>query len=137
MSGFEVVGVVLGALPVLVSAIQACAEGTAMVHRFRKYKSRLGFVMRNLETESVIFRSICELLLDGLVYDPSQLHALLAEPKSDAWGDLALQQKIKGRLGESFRSFRKTMDDISSITGELSALLEIGADEQVCNLQLA
>src|SRR4051794_4057127 len=72
MSGFEVAGVVLGSLPLVISALEHYRDGLRSIQRWRKYERELQSLVRNLETERAKLQNVCEKLLVGLV-PPSRI----------------------------------------------------------------
>lgn len=67
MSGFEVTGVVLGSLPLIISAIEYYADLVQTVKRAIKYKTELKNLKRDLDAESTVFLDTLEHILDGLI----------------------------------------------------------------------
>lgn len=63
ISGLEVAGVVLGALPLVVAALQCYAEGVTTARRFYRYQACLGSMIALIETERTIFLNTVELQL--------------------------------------------------------------------------
>ena len=69
MSGFEVAGVVLGSLPLIISALEHYAEGIATAKRFWRYKTELRSLILQVNTERGIFINTLEQLLTGIMYN--------------------------------------------------------------------
>lgn len=67
MSGIELAGLVLGAIPVVVAGLESYIKGVATIKRYSKYKNELKSLRTSLTTEYDIFRNSCEELLEGLV----------------------------------------------------------------------
>ncbi|KAF4971403.1 hypothetical protein FZEAL_9854 [Fusarium zealandicum] len=103
MSGFEIAGVVLGSIPLLVSTLE-------------NYKN--GSLIRNLDTERVKLQNVCEKLLDGLV-PPSRIDTMVENPHGALWTEKETQKKIRARLWRSWDVFERTLKDIQSAIGEI------------------
>jgi hypothetical protein len=84
MSGFEGVGVVLGVLPLVISALQSYSYGVQTIRRMLRYKWELDTLITTLETEEVLFRNTCEVLLDG-IDGPVEMEELL-KTQEDIYG---------------------------------------------------
>ncbi len=93
MSGFEVIGVILGVYPVLVNAYQA----------FTAAKSDKGVesLYRKLKTEQVIYNHFVYNLLRPNVSEPQLLRLQTTSDAQylDCWRDADLEASLKERLG--------------------------------------
>jgi hypothetical protein len=99
MSGFfEIAGVILGVLPILQIALNQV--GGRNVKTLLKYQQTIIGFERDLGIEHLKFRTTCEKLLGPLV-DEEELTDLLQNYNSDGWKDPELEEKLRGRLGES------------------------------------
>ena len=59
MAGFEAVGVVLGVLPLIVSAVEHYDDALKPIVRYRHFSSKSKQFHRELDTERTIFRTEC------------------------------------------------------------------------------
>ncbi|PVH93659.1 hypothetical protein DM02DRAFT_676704 [Periconia macrospinosa] len=98
MSGLEVAGVVLGAIPILVEALKSYADGVATIKTAFTYEETYLEIHSSLVVSLTVFQHSCEELLRDLVLPPSQFVALV--DKHEGWDDPDLTQKLKSRLGE-------------------------------------
>lgn len=124
MSGFEIAGVVLGALPLVISVYEVYRERTKDIF---EYSEAMNGFLRALHLAHARLRHSVEKILQDLVDD--QLFAeLLNNPKTRRWSDLGLDRKLRERLGDSYFGYVET---IKTIRGSI-ALLErlIGHDEK-------
>lgn len=117
MSGFEVVGVILGAYPLLITAVEVYNET-----RSGKGAQRL---VRNLKTEEAIFNNFVHHLLAPPVISEAELTRLTksAGPDVDLWKDAALQSKLEVRLGHENACI------VVDILHEINELLRVLRDE--------
>jgi hypothetical protein len=85
MSGIEVVGIVLGALPLAISLFWSYEDLAAAKNRLRDFEKLYRNVLRDLEHEELLFRLIIEMLIRPLVndemIDKSDLDIIIAKPK--------------------------------------------------------
>lgn len=127
MSGFEVAGAVLGAIPLVISALEHYQQGVRVIQRWRKYDKELQSLIRNIETERVKLQNVCEKLLDGLV-PPSQIDTMVENPGGDLWMDEEIQAKIRVRLWRSWAVFEQILRDIQAAITDISERVGNGRD---------
>ncbi|KAK8057448.1 hypothetical protein PG996_011385 [Apiospora saccharicola] len=125
MSGFEVVGIVLGTIPLIISAI----EKYKAVGSPRKYARELNSLRRSLAAELEIFEGICEKLLTGMVAD-TDIENMIREPFGSLWQDEEINKRIRLRLWKSYISFEGTVQDMVEALDQLSTKL---GSLQVCS----
>jgi hypothetical protein len=87
MSGLEIAGLVLGALPLAIKAIQGYRETFSSLTKIEKGLENLE---SDLQTEQVRFQNTCELLLIGIV-PPMKINAMIADPLGPEWKSYADQ----------------------------------------------
>ncbi|KAF2769568.1 hypothetical protein EJ03DRAFT_351075 [Teratosphaeria nubilosa] len=101
MSGIEVVGLVLGAIPLVISGLQYYGEGIRTIKVIRNYSKEFADIKRRLEVEEMLFRSTIISLLSDCV-DDERLNGLLdCEPDR-----LRIDSNRKGPFTDA-RSFRE------------------------------
>ncbi|KAK0744889.1 hypothetical protein B0T21DRAFT_94730 [Apiosordaria backusii] len=79
MSGFEVAGIVLGSVPIVVSALQLYVKGASTINRLRFATKELKSLTRNLQTEHIKLQNVYEKLLADIVPE-SQIEAMINNP---------------------------------------------------------
>ena len=77
MSGLEVAGLILGAIPVAIETLKTGSQGIAILQRSRRYENELERLINRLENERVRLEDVCEKVLVDLVP-----HSRLEEMKS-------------------------------------------------------
>jgi hypothetical protein len=97
MSGLEVAGVVLGALPLVISALEHYANGIHTAKRYWRYKLELKSLILQIDTERGIFINTLEQLLGGLVRI-EHMTEFLSNPGGEAWQDAEIDLKLRDRL---------------------------------------
>ncbi|KAF2638389.1 hypothetical protein P280DRAFT_471497 [Massarina eburnea CBS 473.64] len=98
MSGFEITGVVLGSIPILVEALKSYADGVSMIKGVFTYEETYLEIHSSLVVSATIFQHSCEELLRGLVLPHSQFFALVET--HEGWDNKDLAEKLKKRIGE-------------------------------------
>jgi hypothetical protein len=135
MSGFEITGVVLGSVPLLVSALQLYIEGASTLKRWRFHSRELKSLVRVLETEHAKLQNVCEKLLMGMVPE-AQIEAMINDPLGEAWQSREVYAKIRIRLWRSFTVFEDGLRDMHDAMEELKSKLGMGPDGKVCGSKL-
>jgi len=123
MSGFEVAGVVLGSIPLVISALEHYRHGFRAIQRWRKYDREFQSLIRNLETERAKLQNVCEKLLLGLV-PPSRIEAMVETPMGHLWLERDIQKKIRARLWRSWPVFETTVASMNIAIHEL--IIKVG-----------
>lgn len=136
MSGFEIAGIVLGSIPLVISTLENYGAGLSTLQRFRKYRRELQSLIRNLETERIKLQNVCEKLLIGLV-PHSRIEALINNPMGDLWKEEETLHKIQFRLGKGFKMFEATMSDLKTMIDEMTRRIDSQKDGMVSGLKRA
>jgi hypothetical protein len=126
MSAFEITGIVLGSIPLIISALEHYGEGVRTFRRLYQYRWELKSITTELKTEQVLFRNTCEILLDGLA-DSKVLEELLENPGGNAWRDPVLQRKLERRLHSSYSVYMERVVGMSKALEDFR--VELGLDE--------
>lgn len=115
MSGIEIVGVLLGSLPLAISALEHYKEGMDVIDDFRYYHSVLKSLKTKLDIQQELYRNTLKrLLLSELSL--AEVHALFPEPGSEGrdplWGTKDIEEKLSRKLGDKFGLF---MDVVKAV----------------------
>lgn len=113
MSGFEIAGIILASLPLIISALENYNEVIDTYKRARKYKIEIRRIKHDFDAESAIFLDTLEHLVDGLV-PPKQFEELLKEPSSELWKDETLNKRLQGRLGRSYPVYTNSVHEMNA-----------------------
>lgn len=132
----EAVGVVLGVIPLVISALEHYAEGIETIHKWWRYKRELASLKRILEAEYVRYLNTCEELLSGIVPDAT-LAALLDFPGGPGWQNMEIERKLRARLRMSYVSFLNTINDMNEVMEILKSKLELDPNGKVCSFNQA
>ncbi|KAH7380245.1 hypothetical protein DE146DRAFT_289547 [Phaeosphaeria sp. MPI-PUGE-AT-0046c] len=127
MSGLEVAGVVLGSLPLIISAFEHYASGVHTAKRYWRYKSELRSLLLQIQTERGIFINTLEQLLGGVVRI-EHMTEFLSNPEGDAWKNADVDLKLKERLRGAYDIY---LGNVSGMNRSLEAMmvkLQLGSD---------
>ncbi|KAM0739757.1 hypothetical protein ACQRIT_004941 [Beauveria bassiana] len=125
MSGFEVIGVVLGVLGVLPAAVEAVQGYRTLLSSMRHVERDLRCLVQDLETEQVRLRTTCEMLLDGVV-PYSLIDELINKPFGAEWKPY--REQLRLRLWSSSATFEGQMLEMQKAAVELRDMLSIQAN---------
>lgn len=128
MSGFEIAGVVLAGIPILVSALKLCVKSG---NTYRKYTREIQSLIRSLETEQTKLQNVCERLLVNIVPE-TKIEDMISDPFGPLWGEEATQKKINERLWRSAKIFKENVVDMNDAVEEMKRKLDLDADGKVC-----
>lgn len=124
MSGFEIAGVILGSLPLIISALENYTDVTDTFKRARKYKTELKRIQNDLDAESAILLDTLERLVDGLV-PAKQLEELLKDPSSELWQNETLNIRLQSRLGRSYSVYTHSVNEINATIQQFVERLDL------------
>ena len=114
MSGFEVIGVILGLIPIVLGGIDS--------YKRVRNNQESRQLARDFKTERVIFDNTIEELIYPLVSD-SQLQTLLKDPNGRLWQDKQLSASVERHLDGAYPIFSEIMEDIKVVMSELQNTL--------------
>ncbi|EAT91360.1 hypothetical protein SNOG_01711 [Parastagonospora nodorum SN15] len=126
MSGIEVAGIVLGAIPIILAGLQFYIEGISVTRRYRKYEDGIKDLVRQLGTEYAIYANSVKLVLNGVVKQ-KDIALFLAKPTSEQWKDPNFEATLQERLGTSYDSFVSSMQQLAAIVERFKKLLRLDA----------
>ncbi len=115
MSGFEITGVILGVIPLIIEAFNRSEQAFAAFATYRRYPKELAKLDSKLGAQKTVFRNNCINLLSTITSDRQKVHDMLSQPSHEAWHDNMLHQTFKVRieaLDQSLESCQRTMEQI-------------------------
>lgn len=128
MNVMEVAGLVLGVIPLAVTALKTYIKILDTVKALKRAKQDLEAMIRDLETERHILQNTCELLLSGIVED-EVLNRMIETPCGPDWK--TYDDKVHERLWNSTDLFRDRVAEMRSAVEELRLKLCINPDGTV------
>jgi hypothetical protein len=130
MSGLEVAGLVLGAVPIILAGLQFYAEGIQVTKRYRKYEEGVRDLLRQLRIEHSIYANSIKLVLHGVVKQ-KEIAMFLANPGSEQWKDPIFESNLRKRLGSSYASYLDTINQLMAIVERFKEQLRLNAAGEV------
>lgn len=128
MSGIEVAGLLLGAFPLLISALEHYRQSEEVLEDWWQIKKEYKKCKNELLVQELAFEKNLERFLLPLVVGDDEIAALIDEPGGMKWKDPALEDKLKSRLPKSYELFLDTIQDIKSTVDGLEDELGVSRE---------
>lgn len=128
MSGIEIAGLLLGAFPLLISALEHYRQSAEVLEDWWQIKKEYKKCKNEIKLQELAFGNNLERLLLPLLVDDDEIAALIAEPGGMKWKDVALEDKLKSLLPKSYELFLDTIYDIRSTVDDLGE--ELGVNNE-------
>ena len=115
----EAFGLFLGVLPLLISAIEHYDDVLQPFTRYRNFTSKAQQLHDEIETERIIVRTECQLLLGAATSRDTALQ-MLHNPQHPSWDDQAFRRNFDLRLGSLGTTGAMLISKIESKLDEIS-----------------
>lgn len=141
MSGFEVAGVVLGSLPLVISALEHYSEGVrttprkaelyltipqlSTLQRMVRYEKVFRELHVIFEAAWMTYTASCERLLMPLAITDQEFRDLIDHPSSEKWKDETLNQKLRVRLDSAYIPYRNATKELHKKVEKLCRKLKL------------
>jgi len=136
MSGIEIIGIVLGTIPLVISALEHYQDTRQVVSTWRRHVRVTQSLMRNLQTEHGKLYNTCETLLGGIV-PSTMLLPMLKEPFGSLWQNDDVRERIEQRLDHMYYVFAENVKDMLATIEQLKSNLGIDAHAKVSDYLLS
>jgi len=124
MSGIEVAGLVLGSLPLIISALEHYESSLDRALAFFKWKGELDKAMRELWIQHSSYEMTLRSLLVGVVED-GDLEEMLVQPHSPLWKRPEVTDGLQYKLGAAYRVYEYTVLEMGGYMKTLASHLDI------------
>lgn len=125
MSGLEIVGLVLGAIPLLVETIKGCQKISKSVHLFHEINVEFARWDHTLKYHQESFRNIMRQLLKPLIRDEDKLNDLLSDPRGSCWENEGISEPLQKIMGEMYEHFINCIRDFHDVITQLNNRLKL------------
>lgn len=126
MSGIEVVGIVLGSIPLLISGLEHYAEGIRTMKNMWDYEAVIDDLVTGFRFDQTIFRHSCQELLMPILSDTQA--AELLDGASPKWEDKDLDRRLQKRLGADYQGYTRS---VRMLTRKMKLFVrKLGLDEK-------
>lgn len=132
MAGIEVAGIVLGAIPLVISGLEHYAEGVSTIRIMFNAPSEFKSLSRRLRVEQKIFKNSIELLLHDCISDDQLLANLMSDTAdSKLWSDPDVERALRQKLQSSYSVYLDTMTSLETTLMEFRNRLKLSDDGKV------
>jgi hypothetical protein len=135
MSGFEIAGVVLGAFPVAIEALDKYREIARMWGFWWEIRSEYQKCSSEIKYHRLSSNRNLKQLLLPLVADQSQIQKLLAEPGGTLWREPGIEDQLKDRLQDSYELYLEIVQQLQRTMQNLNE--ELAVDKVAVQEKLA
>ena len=134
MSGFEVAGLVLGAFPIVISALKSYEEVARRMGFWFEIRSEYQKCYRELRFHRVTFTRNLKQLLLPLGADEEEVKRLLASPGIESWKGSPVADALESRLHDSYCLYLEIIEDMSHALDQLNQQLATDAKNIQCKV---
>lgn len=135
MSGFEIAGVVLGAFPVAIKALEKYREIGKLWGFWWEIRAQYTKCFNEVKYHRLSFSRNLKQLLLPMAADKTQIQRLLADPGGDEWREQGIAQQLEDRLQESYELYFELIQQLQRTMEELNK--ELAVDKEELQKQLA
>jgi hypothetical protein len=128
MSGFEVAGVVLGAFPIAILALEKYQEVATRLGLFYKIRLEYKKCRDEVEFHHLTFKRHLKQLLLPLVADDDRIGDLLANPGGESWKEPSIAALLEKRLQESYNLYLEYIKGMGRVMEDINRELAIESD---------
>ena len=135
MSGLEIVGVVLGAFPLIITALEHWREVARVGGFYIQIRKEYNKCLRGVQFHQIQYKQNLRMLLLPIVNDPNEIDRLIRDPGGRDWSSSTLQKDLEGRLHDSLPMYMGIIDDMGAVLEELTE--ELSLDKSTIQTKLA
>lgn len=131
MSGAGVAGLVLGAIPLLISGLEHYAEGVETIRKVRHSSAEFLKIKTALAIQYRIFVGSLMVLLQDDVDDVELLKWMQNSRNNSSWQDLSIDKTLQWRLGPDYAVYREGTGAMATTLEDFRSALQISANREV------
>ncbi|KAF4494553.1 hypothetical protein FAGAP_9314 [Fusarium agapanthi] len=125
--GFEIAGIVLGSIPLLISAIEHYSDSLDRATGFFKWKDGLNSALREFWYQHSSFELTLRKILKD-VASPPEIEEMISDPHHELWKSRDLSQALQQMLKFAYRPYISTIKDMHECMKRLAGHLDIDRD---------
>lgn len=123
MSGIEIAGLIFGALPLMISALEHYRATASVLKGWRKVKADYRKCMIDLAFYTDEFQRNLQELLLPMIADDEKLNLLLEDPGGPSWADPELNETLRKRIPSRYDSYVNTIHMLLEVVEGLDEAL--------------
>lgn len=125
MSGFEIAGIVLGGLPIVLKAAEGYKQGLEPLVKWHRYKLGFRAFVHDVDIETQMFRALVDRLLQLTDLSVEQKERMLEGKDHDGWCHAETEKALRRRLGPSFDACKNLLEMLECDLVKLQAMLSL------------
>ncbi|KAF5005212.1 hypothetical protein FDECE_8333 [Fusarium decemcellulare] len=125
MSGFEVAGIVLGAFPLAIAALEKYQEVAERLNLFYAIRSEYKRCHDELGFHQLMFKTNLKRLVLPLAVDDDKIEKLLADPGGAGWKETSIDDHLKKRMKDSYVLYFQYVKEMGAIMDNLKQELAL------------
>ncbi|KAF5005061.1 hypothetical protein FDECE_8477 [Fusarium decemcellulare] len=126
----EIAGLVLGAIPLLISALEHYEDVVEPAVAFLHWRGQLSTMTRRLQMGHTAYDQNMRLLLKYAAND-QDIEYMIEDPQSPLWKEPSLVDELQSRLGRAYAPSITTIQEIADIMIYIAAYLNIDGSSTV------
>jgi hypothetical protein len=130
VTGVEIAGLVLGAIPLIISALEHYEDIAAPTKAFIRWRRHLRRLIQELYIIRASYDQAIRLLLKPFA-DLADQTTMMDNPRSELWTEGVIADDLRDKLGLVYGPFIFTIDEVSEILVEIASCLNIPGSQQV------
>lgn len=123
MSGIEIAGLILGAIPLVIAALEHHEKVTKPMRILAKYQGEFFRALTALRSEHALFEQNVELLL-GPITTARELTDMLDNTNSSFWSEPRIILALQNHLGRAYPAYVRTVSEIRHSIESIAVGLE-------------
>ncbi|KAF1948435.1 hypothetical protein CC80DRAFT_498210 [Byssothecium circinans] len=135
MSGLEIAGVLLGTFPLIITGLEHWRDVAKVGGFFWRVRKEYTTCRREVQFHEILYKRNLKELLLPLVNDAGEVARLVGDPGGKDWSSKALQERLEGRLQESYGLYMEIIRDMNETAEELRK--ELALDKATVQSKLA
>ncbi|ORY19506.1 hypothetical protein BCR34DRAFT_620960 [Clohesyomyces aquaticus] len=124
MSGIEVAGLVLGAIPLLIAALEHYEGGLDSARSFFKWRGGLSGMIQALWYQHTSYVQSIQLLLEPIATEQER-QIMLDDATHILWKSTEMSEALQNRLGNAYQVYMHTVQRIEDIVKAIAEKLNI------------
>lgn len=129
MSGVEIAGIILGAYPIILEALDTYRDAWRKLEEWWEFKRTFEDFVDDVGIQLLIFEDNLEKLLAPFVDSDRQMGILLNNPQGPEWRSARMEEKLRSRLTRAYVPYMSLARRMKETLEDLSKLLGIDSDE--------
>lgn len=135
MSGLEIVGLLLGIFPLIISGLEHWRDVAKVGGFFWRVRKEYTKCRSDVQFHEILYKRNLKELLLPIVNDADEVARLVGDPGGKDWSSKALQERLEGRLQESYGLYMEIIREMNETAEELRK--ELSLDKATVQSKLA